>query len=246
MDAFSDVVGAVWVLFKLFWPLWVPMLLIFIVRVALKLYKNARLAKSGIAELDKLGGEDFEKYLELLFRKLDYKVMRTPYQGDYGADLVLQKDGVQTVVQAKRYDRSVGVKAIQEAVAAKEYYKANQAMVVTNSYYSQQAKKLAAANQVELWDRDKLVNLLLSMQQMPATVAPAGGGAVQNAVASPSTPQLSLTTAVCAICGKAVSPQVTNYCLTHQERFGGQVYCYDHQKHIRHPSGKAAKPVQVT
>lgn len=76
--------------------------------------------------------------------------MRTPYQGDYGADLVIQKADRQTVIQAKRYNSNVGDKAIQEAVAAKEYYKCNQGMVVTNSYYSQQAKKLATANRVEL------------------------------------------------------------------------------------------------
>lgn len=246
MDAFYEIVDTVWALLRLFWPLWTPMLLMLLARVMLKLYKDARLAKSGLAELDKLGGEDFEKYLELLFRKLDYKVTRTPYQGDYGADLVLQQDGVQTVVQVKRYDRNVGVKAIQEAVAAKEYYKANKAMVVTNSYYSQQAKKLAKANHVELWDRNKLVTLLLAMKQAPTRAAPVTTNTNQISVASTLAPPVSMTTTVCATCGKTVAPQVSNYCLTHSERFGGQVYCYDHQKRIRHQNGKAKKPVRAS
>jgi restriction system protein len=152
-------------LWILFWPMWIGLGLFFLVLLSYKLYKTYRLSRSGIAELDKLEGQDFEKYLELLFRKLGYKVKRTPYRGDYGADLIIQKDGVQTVVQAKRYKRSVGVKAIQEAVTAKEYYKCSQAMVVTNSYYSQQARKLAKANRVRLWDRNELVNQLLSVKK---------------------------------------------------------------------------------
>lgn len=242
MNSINLLLDALGAFFQGFWFLWAPLLLIFLFQVALKLYKNARLAQSGIAELDQLEGEDFERYLELLFRKLGYRVIRTPYQGDYGADLVIQKEGVQTVVQAKRYNRSVGVKAIQEAVAAKDYYKANRAMVVTNSYYSQQAKKLAAANQVELWDREALVKQLLAMKQTPIPVASPGTGStdprveVSAPVALPSIPA-----AACATCGKAVSPQVSAYCLRHPERFGGQIYCYDHQKRERNPMDKVVK-----
>ncbi len=230
MDAIIDLVAAFGPLIILLRIPLLFILILFLVRVSLKLYKNTRLAKSGIAELDKLGGEDFEKYLEILFRKLGYQVTRTPYQGDYGADLVLQKNGVQTVVQAKRYNRSVGVKAIQEAVAAKEYYKCNNAMVVTNNYYSQQAKKLAAANKVELWDRDRLADRLLAIRQTKAdqvTVPPTGA----------SQPTVNVTS--CATCGKAVSPKVVDYCLSHPGRFGGQVYCYEHQKAVRCATGKA-------
>lgn len=164
---------------------------------------------------------------------------RTPYQGDYGADLVVRKDGFHSVVQAKRYNRSVGVKAIQEAVAAKEYYQCNQAMVVTNSYYSQQAKKLASANNVELWDRDKLVTLLLSLAQPPVAIESPVDPIADKVLTTPTTPSSSAHTQ-CATCGKAVSPQVSSYCLSHPVRFGGKVYCYTHQKSVRTPAKKAA------
>jgi len=48
------------------------------------------------------------------------------------------------------------VKAIQEAVAAKNYYKADNAMVITNSSFTKGAVDLAIANNVELWDGKKL------------------------------------------------------------------------------------------
>lgn len=225
MNLLNEGASVFWSLFQLFWPIWVPALVVFLVKMALSIRKKARLAQSGIAELDQLGGEDFEKYLEILFRKLGYQVTRTPYQGDFGADLVIKKDGAQTVVQAKRYSRSVGVKAIQEAVAAKEYYKCDNAMVVTNSHFSQQAKKLAAANQVELWDRNQLVNRLLWVKQLPdQATTPVNGSAVRTEV-TPAASQPQPITTVCATCGKVVSAKVVDYCLKHTVRFGGQVYC---------------------
>jgi restriction system protein len=52
-----------------------------------------------------MSGKTFEKYLEVLFEKLGYRVERTRYVGDYDADLVTAKDGVKTVIQAKRCRR---------------------------------------------------------------------------------------------------------------------------------------------
>lgn len=39
----------------------------------------------------------------------------------------------------------------------------------------------------------------------------------------------SANIAVCALCGKPVSAKVLNYCRANAERFGGKIYCYDHQ-----------------
>jgi hypothetical protein len=55
-----------------------------------------------VHELDKLGGMEFEEYLAGLFRKQGFKVELTPCTGDYGADLLLIKDGNRIAVQAKR------------------------------------------------------------------------------------------------------------------------------------------------
>ncbi len=63
-------------------------------------------------------------------------VKTTPKSGDFGADLVLSKDGVDTVVQAKRWNMVVGIEAVQQIVAAKQYYGARNAMVITNSEYT--------------------------------------------------------------------------------------------------------------
>ncbi|NLO42023.1 MAG: restriction endonuclease, partial [Bacteroidales bacterium] len=55
-----------------------------------------RLIASRIDDIDIMDGKAFEKYLEALFKKLGYRVERTRYLGDYGADLVVFKNGVKT------------------------------------------------------------------------------------------------------------------------------------------------------
>ena len=97
-----------------FLPLWILGGAILVITTYLH---NRRLAKSGIAEIDKMNGKAFEDYLTWLFQKMGYKVSPTPYAGDYGADLIIEKDGIKTAVQAKRYKGKVGIEAIQQVVA---------------------------------------------------------------------------------------------------------------------------------
>ena len=192
--------------------------------------RKQRLAASGIADIDAMDGEAFEQYLEVLFGRLGYRVERTQYVGDYGADLITHKDGVKTVVQAKRYAKAVGIKAVQEAVAAKGMYGCTEAMVVTNSTFTRAATELARANRVALWDRERLVEALLSVR---------GGAGITPSAAQPLAPQPPLPNSsadvapTCATCGVRVSDKVQQYCAAHPERFGGAVYCFEHQKAVR-------------
>ena len=106
-------------------------------------------------------GEEFERFLGELFKRRGFKVSYTATSGDYGADLIL-KDGKDIIaVQAKRYSGSVGVKAVQEIIGAVKMYDATEAWVVTNSYYTKQAVKLATINDVYLIDRKELIDIIL-------------------------------------------------------------------------------------
>ncbi len=139
------------------------MALLLIIQLILRNVEKQKLSKLGIADIDRLSGRDFEKYLEVLFEKKGHKVTRTKYIGDYGADLIVESGSNKTVIQAKRFKSKVGVKAVQEAVASKGYYSCQNAMVVTNSNFTDQAIKLAKANKVELWGRKKLIEELSSI-----------------------------------------------------------------------------------
>jgi len=111
-------------------------------------------------EIDLMDGQEFEVFLERLFRKIGYSVTRTPYVRDQGADLIVEKLGERMVVQAKRSNQQVSNKAIQEAVAALKHYSASKAIVVTNNYFTKGAIDLARSNNVILIDKDKLNKLM--------------------------------------------------------------------------------------
>ena len=119
-----------------------------------------KLSLSNIDEIDKMQGYEFEIFLKTLFAKLGYTAEVTKKSGDFGADVLLYKDNLTIVVQAKRYDKHVGVKAVQEIYSSMSYYCANEAWVVTNNYFTRQAKELANNNGVRLIDREELVNLI--------------------------------------------------------------------------------------
>lgn len=217
--------------FLLFWPIWLFFGLVFTGVFIFKLIEKRRLARSGISDIDTMSGELFEKYLEVLFERLGYKVERTRYIGDYGADLIIQKDGIRTAVQAKRYKGKVGVKAIQEVVGAKGYYNCDRAMIVSNSYFTRQAKELASKNGVELWDRNDLVSNLLKIKKD-------GEIKVSISTISSNEPQ-----SVCAICGVTVSDKVRQYCISHPEKFGGKIYCYKHQREVDNLDNKSTDAI---
>lgn len=132
-----------------------------IYRVYKKRREN-RLKNSTLKDIDNMSGEEFEEFLEIVFRDMGYKTMLTPLTGDYGADLLVKKNGVKTVIQAKRWKSIVGVEAVQQVVASMRYYKATDAMVITNNYYSQNAINLAKVNNVRLWDRGDVIKLIKS------------------------------------------------------------------------------------
>lgn len=123
-----------------------------------------QIKKSKIEEIDLFDGHSFERYLGIMYESLGYKVLATKGSGDFGADLILKKEGKIIAVQAKRYNKSVGVRAVQEIIAALGYYKADEGWVVTNNYFTKAAKELAATSNVRLVDRTKLISEIVQSQ----------------------------------------------------------------------------------
>lgn len=246
----------IWKIVVALWPLWVLVVVALALDVVKKLWERHRLLVAGLADIDRMDGQMFEKYLEVLFRRLGYRVVRTPYCGDWGADLVIEKDGHRSVVQAKRHKGRVGVKAVQEALGAKSMYDCQHAIVVTNSTYTNQAMELARKAEVELWDRDRLIDAgasasmgisesldsKVSTEAAPVSQASPGEfrrpAPMDLTACQPTTVAITGDTGasdaqVCAVCGKPVSDAVAEYCRKHAERFGGSIYCYQHQREVR-------------
>lgn len=117
--------------------------------------------RSGITSIDGMSGRMFEERLRLHFNDRGWHMQLTPTSGDFGADLVgTDPAGRHVVVQAKRYQGTVGVHAIQEVLGGKAHYGATRAIVVTNNAFTTNARVLAAQAYVELWDRGTLIREL--------------------------------------------------------------------------------------
>lgn len=136
------------------------MIIMIFVIMSIKQYHNKKLLDSGINTVDKMSGKQFEEFLLAHFKNLGYKGHTTPITNDYGADLVVEKDKERIVIQAKRWQSKVKIEAIQQIAAAIQYYKANKGMVITNSFFTKNAVQLAESNNIELWDRNKLIKIM--------------------------------------------------------------------------------------
>lgn len=124
--------------------------------------ERQRHSRAGITDVDKMDGFEFERFLGNLLKSKGYKVRVTQESGDFGADLVIEDcNGLRGVIQAKRYTGPVGIKAVQEIVGSKSYYKATEAFCITNSSYTKAAITLAKSNNVALLTRKELLKLMI-------------------------------------------------------------------------------------
>ena len=63
--------------------------------------------RHGLDGIDDMTGEEFEDWLARRFRRAGWRVRHTAQSGDFGADLLIERDGEEWVVQAKRQARPV-------------------------------------------------------------------------------------------------------------------------------------------
>lgn len=113
------------------------------------------------SEIDEMEGHDFEYFCADLLRRRGFvEVEVTKGSGDYGVDILAEKEGVTYGIQCKCYQDPVGVKAIQEAYAGREYYDRMVGAVMTNQYFTQPAVEAAKKLKILLWDRGYLDHMI--------------------------------------------------------------------------------------
>ena len=125
-----------------------------------------RFGETSLRQIDALDGVAFEGYLAGLLRERGYVVEITPASGDFGADLILSRNGERTAVQAKRWRDRVGVAGVQEAIAGRDYYRCDSGWVITTSGFTAQANELAAKARITLIDRTALARWIAERETM--------------------------------------------------------------------------------
>lgn len=122
--------------------------------------------KKTIDRIDCMSGEEFEEWIAGIFAKMGYRVCLTEASNDYGADVIAWNKEEKIIIQAKRYSSPVGIKAVQELAGAMAYYEEDElvkrGIVITNSTFTRQAQRLAQKCKITLWDRNFLIENILS------------------------------------------------------------------------------------
>lgn len=119
------------------------------------------LCSTGNADIDTMDGHAFEFYCADLLKGNGFSnVEVTQGSGDHGIDILAEKYDISYAIQCKCYSSNVGNAAVQQAHTGKSLYHKDVAVVLTNQYFTQQAKEEANTLGVKLWDRDKLQEMI--------------------------------------------------------------------------------------
>ena len=115
--------------------------------------KQVRKRVKRVASADQLDGYQYEQFCASYLRHKGWtQVMVTSKSADYGADIVATDPaGTKYAIQCKKYNRPIGISAVQQVVGAKAYYGCGKGAVISYSGFTDAAKKLSQANGVELY-----------------------------------------------------------------------------------------------
>lgn len=137
------------------------LLLAFCRWILIKMKMTPENADRTLSQIDNMTGSQFEEFVAAVLEGNGYTIIEmTSATGDYGADIIAERNEVRIAVQCKRYAKPVGVKAVQEAISAMKHYECDSCLVVTNNRFTRQAMVLASDNEVVgLWDRNILITM---------------------------------------------------------------------------------------
>lgn len=131
---------------------------VIVIIVLICLFRKRRVT---IDAFETMEGHEFEYYCaELLEQRGFVEVEVTKGSGDYGIDILAEKEGVTYAIQCKRYIAPVGVKAVQEAYAGRDYYDRMVGVVMTNQYFTTPAVEAAKKLKILLWDGGYLESMM--------------------------------------------------------------------------------------
>ncbi len=119
-------------------------------------WPRAGRANATMRAIDAMDGAEFESYVAARLGRAGWRVRFTPPVGDYGVDLIAEKEGNYVAVQCKRYGKSVGVAAVQQVVSGSRHHGCTRSIVVSNQEFTTAAKQLAHTHGCQLIGRKVL------------------------------------------------------------------------------------------
>ena len=136
----------------------------FIATANVKKENAERVTDSGIYDIDQMDKNQFELFLLHLFKGYGYAVEVRQRDSSQGAELFICKDDEQAIVMAANDQRHMGVHAVEQIVEAKARNSVNSAWLVTNRDFSSAAYSLARTKQIQLVNRECLIDMVIALK----------------------------------------------------------------------------------
>jgi len=114
-----------------------------------------------LEQIDALNGLDFEGWITDFLDAHGFRCTNIRHSGDFGIDVIAERNGLRIGIQAKNYQGHVGNDAVQQALAGCDYHGCPIASVVTQSTFTHAAREQAAHAHlpVILIDRERLAEM---------------------------------------------------------------------------------------
>ena len=94
-------------------------------------------------DLDQLSGAEFEVWVTSVLENSGISAENIRDRGDFGVDVIATVGRTRVGIQVKRYAKSVGNSAVQEALAGSGYHNCSLAAVVTQAKFTRAARQQA-------------------------------------------------------------------------------------------------------
>jgi len=130
--------------------------------------KRRRLKGLTLRELKSMSPREFEHAIAELLRALEYKDVKVVGgSGDLAIDVIARYNNRRVVLQCKRYnERKVTSPEMQMFIGMiVTEHNADKGIYVTTSSFTRDAVMLARRHGIELWDGDRLSELLLKIKR---------------------------------------------------------------------------------
>jgi len=126
--------------------------------------RQEKMMTAGLYEVDRMSKKQFREFCLLLLQRLGYKMKPSPTKKQW-VHFIVEKEGQHIAVLAKHYQRDVSARPVEKIARSAPLYGCQQALIITNRDYSLEARDLAKTLGVDLWNRDRIIDLLLALRR---------------------------------------------------------------------------------
>ena len=115
-------------------------------------------------DIKNMNGYEFESFIATILRKIGFVVEETSLSGDSGVDLIAYSEEPlykgKYLIQCKHWEGNVGEPVVRDLYGVVLSNNANKGILITNSFFTQQAKIFAEGKNIELINGNTLNELI--------------------------------------------------------------------------------------